>query len=93
MNKRTFIKAAAVLTAEATMPQLFSCKTKAALPRTNWAGNLTYSTDNLFTPVNITALQDTIKRCKKIRGLGTTHCFNKIADRIIISLNNLKYFQ
>ncbi len=60
-------------------PQLISCKEKAA-PRTNWAGNLTYSTDNVFTPKTVEELQETIKKCKKGRGLGTKHCFNKIAD-------------
>ena len=79
MNKRTFIKTAAVLTAGASMPQLLSCKSN-PMPRTNWAGNLTYSTGNLFTPKTITELQELIKKLKKIRGLGTTHCFNKIAD-------------
>jgi alditol oxidase len=62
------------------MPQLFSCKSTPMQPRTNWAGNLTYSTDNLLTPKNITELQEAIKTCKKLRGLGTKHCFNKIAD-------------
>ena len=79
MNKRTFIKTAAVLTEGASMPQLLSCKSN-PMPRTNWAGNLTYSTGNLFTPKTITELQELIKKLKKIRGLGTTHCFNKIAD-------------
>jgi alditol oxidase len=79
MNKRTFIKTASVLSAGAAVPQLFSCKSN-PMPRTNWAGNLTYSTGNLFTPKNITELQELIKKCKKTRGLGTTHCFNKIAD-------------
>jgi alditol oxidase len=46
-------------------------------PRTNWAGNLTYSTDNLFTPQIIAELQQSIKQCKKVRGIGTKHCFNK----------------
>jgi xylitol oxidase len=80
MNKRTFIKTASILTAGAAMPQLFSCKTKVASPRTNWAGNLKYSTDNLFTPAGLNAVKETIKKCKKVRGLGTKHCFNTIAD-------------
>jgi xylitol oxidase len=80
MTKRTFLKTATILTAGATMPQLFSsCKAK-AVPRTNWAGNLTYSTDSLFTPQTVAELQENIKQCKKVRGLGTKHCFNKIAD-------------
>lgn len=79
MNKRTFLKTTSVLAAGAIFPQLISCKEKAA-PRTNWAGNLTYSTDNLFTPKTVEELQETIKKCKKARTLGTKHCFNKIAD-------------
>ncbi|MES2518601.1 MAG: FAD-binding protein [Bacteroidota bacterium] len=79
MKKRTFLKATSLLTVGAMFPQLISCKEKAA-PRTNWAGNLTYSTDNLFTPKTVEELQETIKKCKKVRGLGTKHCFNKIAD-------------
>lgn len=79
MNKRTFLKTASILTAGTMIPQVFSCKPQAT-PRTNWAGNLTYSTDNLFTPQTVTALQEAIKSCKKVRGLGTTHCFNTIAD-------------
>ncbi|AFK04293.1 FAD linked oxidase domain protein [Emticicia oligotrophica DSM 17448] len=81
MNKRTFLKTTSVLAAGAAFPQLISCKEKPKSdPRTNWAGNLTYSTDNLYTPKNISELQDTIKKLKKVRGLGTKHCFNKIAD-------------
>lgn len=79
MKKRTFLKATSLLTVGAVFPQLFSCKGKAAA-RTNWAGNLTYSTDNLFTPKTVEELRETIKKCKKVRGLGTAHCFNKIAD-------------
>jgi alditol oxidase len=79
MKKRTFLKATSLLTVGAMFPQLISCKEKAA-PRTNWAGNLTYSTDNVFTPKTVEELQETIKKCKKVRGLGTKHCFNKIAD-------------
>ncbi|PWK18135.1 xylitol oxidase [Arcicella aurantiaca] len=81
MKKRTFLKATSLLTVGAMFPQLISCKEKAkAAPRTNWAGNLTYSTDNLFTPKTVEELQETIKKCEKVRGLGTKHCFNKIAD-------------
>jgi xylitol oxidase len=81
MNKRRFIKTVSILTAGASVPQLFSCNAKVQLqPRTNWAGNLTYSTDNLFTPANVSELQAIIEKCKKARSLGTKHCFNKIAD-------------
>lgn len=79
MNKRTFLKTTSLLALSSALPQLLSCKEKAA-PRTNWAGNLTYSTDNVFTPKTVEELQETVKKLKKLRGLGTKHCFNKIAD-------------
>jgi xylitol oxidase len=48
---------------------LISCKTKAS-PRTNWAGNLNYSTDNLFTPGDITYVAGNNKKMQKGQGLG-----------------------
>ena len=46
----------------------------------NWAGNLTYSTNNVFYPNTVSELQSLVKECNKLRGLGTRHCFNTIAD-------------
>ncbi len=82
MNKRNFLKTASVLAVGASMPSfLVSCQEKAkGVPRTNWAGNLTYGTDNLHKPKTIEEAQEIIKKCKKIRSLGTKHCFNTIAD-------------
>jgi alditol oxidase len=79
MKKRTFLKTTSLLTIGAMYPPLFSCNEKAA-PRTNWAGNLTYSTDHLLTPNSVEELQQAIKANKKVRALGTKHCFNTIAD-------------
>ena len=47
---------------------------------TNWAGNLTYSTGNVFYPRTVDEVQDLIKKHTMIKGLGTRHCFNTIAD-------------
>ena len=49
-------------------------------PRTNWAGNVHYSTDNLYRPETVEQVQETVRKCSKIRGLGTRHSFNRIAD-------------
>ncbi len=49
-------------------------------PRQNWAGNLTYGTDNLYTPATIDEARDVVKRCSKLRALGSRHSFNAIAD-------------
>lgn len=78
MDKRTFLKTSSILLTGSMLSHLMSCKK--ADPRTNWAGNLTYSTDNLHIPKNVEELQEAIKKCKKVRALGTKHCFNTIAD-------------
>lgn len=90
MKKREFLKSVSVLAAGAAFPQLMSCgntttetnQTAEAIQvgRTNWAGNYTYSTDNLVAPKTVEELQEFIKSNKKAKGLGTTHCFNGIAD-------------
>jgi len=51
-----------------------------ATPRTNWAGNLTFSTDNLHLPKDVAEVREVVKRCDKIRALGARHSFNAIAD-------------
>lgn len=57
----------------------------------NWAGNLTYSTTNVFEPGTVEEVQEAIRQCKKVRALGTRHCFNRIADSEdnLISTQNL----
>src|SRR5580658_9996175 len=49
-------------------------------PRENWAGNLTYSTDRLYTPGSVDEVRQIVKSCAKLRALGTRHSFNTIAD-------------
>lgn len=90
MKKREFLKSASVLAAGVAFPQLMSCSNNTAettqtaeavqVGRTNWAGNYTYSTDNLVAPKTVEELQDLVKSYKKAKGLGTMHCFNGIAD-------------
>lgn len=48
--------------------------------RTNWAGNLTYSTNQLHQPTSVEALQELVLKSEKVRALGSRHCFNRIAD-------------
>jgi xylitol oxidase len=49
-------------------------------PRENWAGNLTYGTDRLYTPGSVEEVRHVVKSCAKMRALGTRHSFNAIAD-------------
>ncbi len=46
----------------------------------NWAGNLTYSTGNVFYPTSVKEVQELVKKHSKLKTLGTRHCFNNIAD-------------
>lgn len=57
----------------------------------NWAGNYTYSTANWHEPENIEQIQELVKKCHKIRVVGSRHSFNGIADsdENIVSLRKL----
>lgn len=46
----------------------------------NWAGNIRYSTVNIFYPDSVVEVQEYIKKQKNVQVLGTRHCFNRIAD-------------
>jgi xylitol oxidase len=78
MKRKTFIQLSTTLMAT---PLLSSLESWAAQPRLkNWAGNLTYSTDNVQYPKSVAEVQQLIKKLPKLRALGTRHCFNTIAD-------------
>ncbi len=57
----------------------------------NWAGNLTYSTENVYEPRTIDEVKEVVKKCSHLRSLGTRHCFNRIADSTsnLLSTKNL----
>ena len=91
MKKRTFLKKSGTLvlsgafvsfcsTPNRQEQQLDTTPTMASDARTNWAGNLRYSTRELHQPGSIEELQAMIRAADKVRPLGTTHCFNTIAD-------------
>ncbi|HEY9000879.1 MAG TPA: FAD-binding protein [Mucilaginibacter sp.] len=78
MKRKTFIQLSTTLMAT---PLLSQFESMAAQPRLkNWAGNLTYSTDNVQYPKSVAEVQQLIKKLPKLRALGTRHCFNTIAD-------------
>jgi len=49
-------------------------------PRENWAGNITYSTDHVHTPVSVDEVPSIVRSCTELRALGSRHSFNRIAD-------------
>lgn len=80
MNKREFLKSAGVLAAGTMLKRVAQGEPVAAAPRTNWAGNLTYSTNNLQTPGTVDELRAAVKSASSLRALGARHSFNAIAD-------------
>lgn len=79
MDKREFLKTTSVLAAGSLLLPLDACVPKKK-SRTNWAGNLEYSTDNFYVPNTVEELQERIQNSEKVRVVGTRHCFNDIAD-------------
>src|SRR5918995_537631 len=70
----------------AVLVELVGCKSEPAKhvttgrPLTNWAGNLEYSTGNVHYPKTVEEIQQVVKRCNKLKALGSRHSFSKIAD-------------
>lgn len=46
----------------------------------NWAGNIEYSTDQVFSPQSVEKVKELVGKMDRLRALGTRHCFNTIAD-------------
>lgn len=85
MKKRDFLKTTSALVTGSLMAPLASCTSQdqsmnQTQARQNWAGNLTYSTDNLHQPSTVEQVQEAVRQCDQLRALGTRHCFNAIAD-------------
>ncbi|PYT26505.1 MAG: FAD-binding protein [Acidobacteria bacterium] len=84
MNKRTFLN---LLSAAIARPLLapfsaWAAKQKLSKPQklTNWAGNLSYSTDNVHEAASVEQIRSVLRSREKVKVLGTCHCFNSIAD-------------
>ena len=46
----------------------------------NWAGNLEYSTDRLYSANSLEQVREFVTKQSKLKVLGTRHCFNTIAN-------------
>ncbi|HEV8082342.1 MAG TPA: FAD-binding protein, partial [Chitinophagaceae bacterium] len=78
MDRKTFIKLSSTTMAGTFIkPDLLFLQEKEI---TNWAGNFTFSTHNLYYPHSVTEVQELVKKYSKVKALGTKHCFNRIAD-------------
>jgi alditol oxidase len=78
MNKRTFIKLFSAVMASPAISPFLTSAAKDKLK--NWAGNLEYSTDRLYSASSLQQVRSYVKKQNKLKVLGTRHCFNNIAD-------------
>jgi xylitol oxidase len=78
MKRKTFIQLSTTLMATPLLSSLGAWAQTKRLK--NWAGNLTFSTDNVFYPKSVTEVQQLVKKHSKLKVQGTRHCFNTIAD-------------
>ncbi|MFE5136573.1 FAD-binding protein [Streptomyces fagopyri] len=62
-------------------------------PLTNWAGNITYTAEELHRPRSLDALAALVAKSARVRVLGSGHSFNEIADPgrdgVLLSLSAL----
>ncbi|HEX6223557.1 MAG TPA: D-arabinono-1,4-lactone oxidase [Chryseolinea sp.] len=80
MKKRTFLKLTSAFMTGAAFANVSCNKNNPTTELRNWAGNLTYGTASVFEPKSVEEVQEIVKKCTRLRALGTRHCFNKIAD-------------
>jgi xylitol oxidase len=78
MNKRTFVKLLAMMVSNRAFSPAFAWASGNRLK--NWAGNLEYSTERLYSANSLQQVRDYVKRESNLKVLGTRHCFNRIAD-------------
>ena len=78
MNKRTFIRLFAAVIASPVISPLLTWASQGKLQ--NWAGNLKYSTDHLYSADSLKQVRSYVRKQSKLKVLGTRHCFNNIAD-------------
>jgi xylitol oxidase len=79
MDKRDFLKTSASALTGCILSRMLHAQNPPA-PRTNWAGNLTYSAPNLLGPRSIEDVQTAVRDHRHLRALGSRHSFNAIAD-------------
>jgi alditol oxidase len=78
MNKRAFLKFfSGAMSAPALSPLLAWA---AGDKLKNWAGNIEYGTDRLYSATSVEQAQEFVRKHARMKVLGTRHCFNHIAD-------------
>ena len=78
MNKRAFLKLLSTLMAMPVISPVLAWALGEKLK--NWAGNIEYSTERLYSPNSSEQVRDFVGKQARLKVLGTRHCFNGIAD-------------
>ena len=78
MNKRAFLK---IISAAMSKPGISPLLAWAGADKLkNWAGNVEYGTDRLYSATSVEQAQEFVRKHARLKVLGTRHCFNHIAD-------------
>jgi xylitol oxidase len=89
MDKRTFLKTSSLLIGGAVLSPFQGCNSDTSGkpvseegdgPLKNWAGNVQYSTGKVHYPKTVEEVQAVVKKCDRLKALGSRHSFNRIAD-------------
>jgi xylitol oxidase len=78
MNKRSFLKLISAVMAVPIGSPLLAWMSGDKLK--NWAGNIEYGTDRLYAARSLEEAQKFVRAQRRLKVLGTRHCFNRIAD-------------
>jgi xylitol oxidase len=78
VNKRSFLNLLSATIASRIIAPLSAWTAKQKL--TNWAGNISYSTERLHEAASVEQIRSLLRSMDKVKVLGTRHCFNSIAD-------------
>lgn len=78
MQRRPFIKLASTAAAGSSLLPFAAWRPAEKLK--NWAGNIEFSTTNVSYPQSREDVADLVKKHPQLKGLGSRHCFNRIAD-------------
>jgi len=78
MNKRDFLRLCGAVMASPAVAPLLAWAANDKLK--NWAGNLEYSTDRLYSANSLEQVRSYVQAQSRLKVLGSRHCFNDIAD-------------
>ena len=78
LKKRNFLKMLSAMMAGPVVSPLLARMADEKLK--NWAGNLEYGTQNLYSASSLEQVQSYVKGHDAFKVLGSRHCFNNIAD-------------